>query len=370
MKEGGNYSGSEEFARSLEPHYDDSHWNAERSAQSNVKAHGRQGSVNGDQHDVSHHEPTARPHKTHNPHAKHRRTKFEVFSAVYLLLLFMIVFLVSAATNSNLFIVLVSFSPILFTIVVSLILYESHLNNKNIFWVIPLILVFIFHLLMTNAEGILKNIDVGVLSAVNLFGAYVYVIVLYFVLTHPEKDQIKMIVKQAPIPADLTQFIASIEDKSKALNFVIGRVYNAYHGGTRVLREKINMKQEWYDQFSQLPDDADKIDYPALLLLINTIENRLKQLEKTEAVVFGMAHKEFKNLVRNDNGSDRVIDVLAKNDKDPVKNYYDGALQFCGKVREFAHNRESIDVKNEFAGPKDEEAKAPRSSWTGNLLKK
>jgi hypothetical protein len=82
--------------------------------------------------------------------------------------------------------------------------------------------------------------------------------------------------------------------------------------------------------------------------------------------IFGAEHKNFKNLVRDSAGKDKIIDVLDKNDKDPVKNYIEGALQFCGRVKDFMKKREAPVIENKYVIRPDEEKKsAPRtSSWT------
>ena len=57
----------------------------------------------------------------------------------------------------------------------------------------------------------------------------------------------------------------------------------------------------------------------------------VKHLEKE---MFGEAAvKHLKNLLRNDTGSSRIIDVLAKNDNDPVMLYYNGALEAYREIR-------------------------------------
>jgi hypothetical protein len=353
MKEREQGSRSEQFVKSLEPEY-----SSEEQEQPLIR------------------DDRVHAHRTSSPrhHVVHPlRSRFEKLSALFLLVLLLFVFFIAASAQASPFIVLVSFSPVLFTIIFSLILFEAHLNNRYALWVVPLFLVFLFHIIVSSSGGLFAHIEVEVLSAVNMLASYVYIITMFFVMGKPSHQPEQRIIVQAPpapLVQDLPRFIASIEDKSKALNFVIGRVYNAYHGGTKPLRDKVNMKQEWYDQFSALPQDPDEIDFPALLALIDMIERRLKRLELSEQEVFGAAHLQFKNLIRTKNGSDRVIDVLDRNDKDPVTSYVEGALDFCGKVRELARLRQAPEVKNQYQGGDDENASAPRSSKHSSNLKK
>lgn len=321
-------------------------------------------------------EQQARAHAAH--HAHHRRKRFEIFAAIFLALLLFAVMFIAMSADSSPFIVLIAFTPTLFTVVIAMVVYEAHKDNKHILWGLPLVFSFAFYWLASNAHGIIAGIDVEVLTAMNVLFSFFYLIVNYFLLQKPApkmRSEVRVVVKEREvevevIPEDLSKFIASIEDKGKALNFAIGRVYNAYHGGTKELRQKINIKQEWYDEFSQIPSDPKKIDLVSLSALISTIEARLRLLEKTEVEIFGSAHKSFKNLVRSNAGTDKVMDVLDKNDKDPVKSYVEGALEFCGKVKDYLSKNKAPEVKNEYVERPEEEKRknpAPRSSTWNNL---
>ncbi|MBN1275621.1 hypothetical protein JXA12_05015 [Candidatus Woesearchaeota archaeon] len=363
------FSGSEEFTKSLEPSYGEQ----ERRVVGRMRevAFERSGRESPARQPPGRPPRRVRPQAPHDPHAHHRRKKFEVFSAFYLFLLLVLIAVLSASTDATPFIVFLSFLPTLFTVVIAMIIYEAHANNKNVLWVVPFVLVFAFYWYGSTQGGIVAGIDVGVLTALNVFASFLYLIINYFLLQssasrrEPGVRVVERVVEKEVVPDDLSKFIASIEDKGKALNFVIGRVYNAYHGGTKDLRSKINMKQEWYDQFSQLPEDPGKVDFVALGTLISTIESRLHLLEKRERDIFGGAQLGFKHLVRDPLGNDSILDVLDKNDKDPVKSYVEGALQFCRKVKDFISKRHALGVSNEYVPREGEEKKAaPRSSWT------
>ena len=364
------FGSSEEFARSLEPHYQ-----PEASGAS-------QPEPVQETPDEQPQEPVAHAYakrvRPRDPHAHHRRKSFEVFSAAYLFVLLIFFFLLSMCTDVTIFKVLFAFLPTIFTIVLAMVIYESERDNKNLLWVIPLVLIFAFHWFGKTTTGFFGDIDVDTLTGLNIVFSFLYLIINYFLLQRSGKPEVvvKEVIKEKMVeqePEDISQFIASIEDKGKALNFVIGRVYNAYHGGSKDLRNKINMKQEWYDQFSQIPADPAKIDFGALKSLISTIKTRLKLLESSEVEVFGLVHKEFKNLVRNEFGRDKVIEVLDRNDKDPVKSYVEGAMEFCEKIESFIQKRQAPAVENEYVSKETGEKKAaPRSStWdTGSVVKK
>ncbi len=370
------FSGDEDFVRSLEPDYGAS---AEQAVSDDPKgpvvSQGQEDSDTSASGPASVDVKSYGAPKHHQNFHPHRKRRFEIVSIIFMVFLFVFLIFLSASTGTNPFVVLLSMMPTILTIVVALLIYESLADNRHVLWVLPLILSFVFNWYGKSSYTIFPNIDVDVLTALNVVLSFLYLVINYFALQQPiPKDKeviIKEVVKEADIPFELTNFIASIEDKSKALNFVIGRVYNSYHGGSRALREKINMKQDWYDQFSQIPSDVDDIDFDALEKLVSKIEERLLMLNSTEREVFGDDCRHFKNLVRDEKGRDRIIDVLDRNDKDPVVSYYEGALQFCGKVRDYIAQRSVPEVKNDYVQRPDENVKkaAPRSSkWNWKRL--
>ncbi|MFP4524284.1 MAG: hypothetical protein ACLFO2_03160 [Candidatus Woesearchaeota archaeon] len=363
MEKKRSFSSSEEFAKSLEPHYNPQP-SAEEPATKMPGSPAHPGPAKRSRRPPKRQRPV-------DPHAPRRRKRFETVSGVFLFLLLFFVMLLAVSTDSGPFLVLIGLLPSVFTVVFGLLLYEASIDNRKALWLVPIVLVALFYWYGESGTGIFADLDVGVLSAVNLIASFLFLIVTTFILQAPVKAPVRKVVERVEQPKDedLPSFIASIEDKGKALNFTVGRVYNAYHGGSKPLRDRIKIEQEWYDQFSHIPSDPSKVDFEALLSLIRKIESRLKLLEKTEAEVFGEAHKGFKNLVRDTTGKDRVIDVLDRNDKDPVKTYVEGALEFCGKVKDYARKRQSPGVENEYAG-RDDGAGAPRSSsWSSSLEK-
>ena len=68
-------------------------------------------------------------------------------------------------------------------------------------------------------------------------------------------------------------------------------------------------------------------------MLIHQIHDRLKLLASKENEVFSEAEvKGLKNLARNRQGEDAIIDVLKTNDRDPVEHYYVSALDVCDAI--------------------------------------
>jgi len=271
---------------------------------------------------------------------------FEGFSIFMLIVLFFILVTTAVNTAAPFYMVLFGFAPTLLTIVIGLLIYEEIVLSRTIIWLTPFVLAALF-LILANGDRVLReNLDIASLAAINILFSAIYLAIFFILLTLLEKPVKEKIIKktqqfvQQPIivkssPLTIKEYISSIEDKSKALNFVIGRVYNKYHGGSKELREIISIKPDWYNEFSESMQNEEKPDKKRMLQILSNFENKLDSLEKTEKEIFGDKHIfNLKNLERNKYGSDQILNVLIKNDKDPVESYYKGAKEFCAKLKE------------------------------------
>ncbi|MEA3429919.1 MAG: hypothetical protein U9R08_01465 [Nanoarchaeota archaeon] len=127
----------------------------------------------------------------------------------------------------------------------------------------------------------------------------------------------------------------SIEDKCKSINFVIGRVYSNKKGGSIELRNSIKIPKELYNKFSELTKYFKKDNAAELLKLLTDIYVKLRNLEKSEKMIFRPGTYEELRLHRNSKGTDKIIGILADNDKDPVKYYHQEAIEVCIKVGDY-----------------------------------
>jgi len=272
---------------------------------------------------------------------------FEGFSLFAILILLVVTVFTSLNTGSSLLLVLIGFSPTLITIIFSIIIYEELAYSKVVMWFIPFVLTGLFFFVLTSQKFLNSNIEVGSLAAINIFLSLVYLTIFFLfikLIISEKKSRPKEIVKEKvkvihhhhaiPPPVSIQEYVASIEDKSKALNFVIGRVYNKYHGGTKEMRDRINVPSEWYNEFSDNLLNNKVKDKKKAVDIVEMIESRLNLLIKSETEVFGSQIDGLKNLIRTEDGSNTIIDVLVKNDKDPVISYYKGALEFCRKLKD------------------------------------
>lgn len=276
-----------------------------------------------------------------------RKALFEGFSLFAIIILLFIIVFTSINTQAPLFLVLLGFSPTMLTIIFGIIIYEEMTKNRILLWFIPFLLAGLFFYVLTSQEFLAYNIKVKTLTGLNIFFsvAYLAIFTFYYRLLYKErknrehKGAVRAVVEHTP--RTISEYVASIEDKSKALNFVIGRVYSVHKGGTKTMREKIMVSPELYNEFSDIMQEKQNIDeinnkdkLIKAVYMANKIEERLKEMLKTENEVFGNSQNNLKNLDRNPTGTDRIIDVLIKNDKDPVESYYKGALEFCRKLKE------------------------------------
>ncbi|HLP80308.1 MAG TPA: hypothetical protein VK158_06740 [Acidobacteriota bacterium] len=122
--------------------------------------------------------------------------------------------------------------------------------------------------------------------------------------------------------------LRSIEDKCKAINFVIGRVYSDKNGGNAQMREQLNINRELYNSFSQMTSDITSENAAKISAVIKKINDKLLALEQPEST-----YVSAKKVKRS--GEDTVLEVLSKNDDDPVLDYFVEAKEICTKMLEY-----------------------------------
>ncbi|MFP4119189.1 MAG: hypothetical protein ACLFTH_03990 [Candidatus Woesearchaeota archaeon] len=290
---------------------------------------------------------------------KRRIDIFESLSAIYLLGILALSILVAGVGGHQLFLVLVGFFPSVLTIIISLVIHEEFSQQKKALWLIPLFILIAFYLLGSSGLPLLEAFDIEVLTGLNFLLSLLYVLMVFGVLkkttSHKPHDKQKQMLKRERRPQTIEEYVTSIEDKSKAINFAIGRIYSKYHGGTKEMREQIRISPDWYNEFSSIGIGSQTVDYTELSEIIGKFEKHFKTFEKTEKEVFGRDVDRLKDLIRDPKGNDRIIDVIEHNDKDPVKSYFEGAKDFCKRLRVELGRRELSLVKNEYKGEDVEE---------------
>jgi hypothetical protein len=287
------------------------------------------------------------PYRKAHPHSRLLTIEAVLFLA-FVVFLFL---LVGYTTNASPGAVLLGFMPSLLFGIVAIILVETDHFQPTYSWlVLVMVLVIASVVYFMVPSPAVQGIDAGTMLVLN----GVLMIVALFIMqnsyvherpmsheeikTHQEREKHERErkvehtvhhVHHVEQPKDVTELVSSIEDKVKALNFVIGRVYSVYHGGTDRLRHKIRIDKLWYNDFTTIPEqDLEKRRHEAIVL-IQKIKDRLELLQKTEREIFGDDISTIRNIGHDPAGGDKIITVLIKNDKDPVQQYYEGALSFC-----------------------------------------
>jgi hypothetical protein len=272
---------------------------------------------------------------------------------VSLVIWFCIIILLSIMTESEPFFALIGLSPVLLTIIVAYIIVDKYHLESGFLMVFPFI--FTGLLLMLGMARLLKGIDYFTLATVNIVFGVLFVAAIsthHGMLHHrkhrttetkEEKKEVhhktteakveKKILVKLDSDEDVKKFVSSIEDKAKAINAVIGRVYSVRHGGTEPVRKKIRINPSDYNEFNELKDKEPSKRKAAAIKLLHKISATLAVFEQQEKELFDK--EDLSGLVRlerDDSGKDKIIDVLTKNDSDPVKSYYDGAKEFCSEA--------------------------------------
>ncbi len=241
----------------------------------------------------------------------------------------------SAMTLSPTGNVLLGLSPLLLTILLCLVAVSSH-YKPFVLWIVLALthLVGVGALTFANLS-LPSKINVPQAVSVSLLLSAIVVFVAWVSEGNQGRRAPAGSVK-AQMPAaefsveSLPQFVRSLEDKAKALNFSIGRVYRSSNGGSAAMRERLRIPREWYNEFESASEHERAQRAKAV---VRKIYDRLLQYVHREKDVFSEHELAgLSNIVRSPHGDSTVLEVLAANDSDPVQTYYVAAVEFCEQV--------------------------------------
>jgi hypothetical protein len=226
--------------------------------------------------------------------------------------------------------VLLGLSPLIITIILDMVATMQH-YKPSVYWGI-LLAVHALALAVLYFISFLLPTPINVTSAVSLSVILALLVTVLCILVTgksiPEPKQ-----KEELESENIQAYVQSIEDKAKAMNFVIGRVYRASNGGTKQMRERLRVPSEWYNEFQtiQSTDPDEKLDQARTL--VRKIRDRLSLYVMRENEVFTVQEvATLKHIARRRGGEDTILSVLATNDQDPVEHYYASAVEFCDKI--------------------------------------
>ncbi|MBR9700935.1 hypothetical protein GOV11_03660 [Candidatus Woesearchaeota archaeon] len=234
-------------------------------------------------------------------------------------------------TGSPLVNVFVGLLPLLVTLLGHMIITNAHYKRVSYWMLLAVVHVLALGFLWPIAMILVVPMNITGAVGLSLIFATVMTFFVWLVAAEPHRTGVPDDFKFEKEKLD--EYVQSIEDKVKALNFVIGRVYKKNNGGTPDMRERIRILREWYNDYAESTEDGD--DVVRSKILLHKIRDRLATLEKKENQVFSKKElNRLKNIARSKEGNDTLIDVLKTNDRDPVESYHVSALEFCDKILE------------------------------------
>lgn len=261
--------------------------------------------------------PENHPHRTHHPHSGFIRAACGIFT-LFVLLVFV---LIGTLTNAPFGAALLAFSPALLLGVAGVVLINTDHFDLHYLALVLVALVVVAGVTLYLA---FPDTDVVSTSALNI----ILGVLLIIVLAHSHRDEEGKVIVIEKEQQEIPDLIKTVEDRCKAINFVIGRVYRVHTGAHARLRDKIKIPSDWYNQLTEAlaqPDQESVVHE-----MVVKIKNRLELLDQPENTVFTEAEvRNLKNLDRKKNGSTQIIHVLAENDSDPVQGFHHAALEYC-----------------------------------------
>jgi hypothetical protein len=243
--------------------------------------------------------------------------------------------IIAVLSESPLVNVLVGLLPLFATIIIDLSLALRH-YKVILFWLV-LAVVHVIGLGVIWLSNLILAVPVNVSGSVSTSTVLAVVVTIIVMLADAKRVRTSIRDERAPAaefkPEKIDEYVHAIEDKAKALNFVIGRVYRASNGGTAKMRERLRIPSDWYNEFNTLSGVDVITQLEKASVLLRKIRDRLALYTQRERDVF--SHAELgglKHIMRNKDGDDRVVDVLKANDRDPVEHYYVSAMDFCDRI--------------------------------------
>jgi hypothetical protein len=299
------------------------------------------------------------------------KTAFIIAIIIYIVAVLSLAYI----SDVNIFVVFIGTLPTLLYLIV--FFYFVRIDSRMaLLWVLPLVFPLLFLALWySGAFGLKKFMDGPVASVLNILISYLVNIFVLFIFgigtkrdtsgkdqkryeqnighvkeqlntlksqleyttteLHETKDRLIEAKKEIVISKENFNIsLRSIEDKCKAINFVIGRVYSDKKGANESIREKLRISSDLYNSFSEITTDFKAEDAERLHHILENIHRKLLDLELPENRMLRIG-KASLHVERDPLGSDRILDVLKMNDKDPIMDYHAEAKEICSKLISF-----------------------------------
>ena len=286
-----------------------------------------------------------------------------------------VIVLLSIVSQTSFTLVFIGTIPLLLYLVVFFLIYTHKNIEGNIIWILPLVFpVLFYYIWMAGVVPIIskmEGLEVAVMNILFSYALNVFLILVYKIpkqkekrIVRKEKNLKQEIQKKAEYHRKATEYhqqekeelkkelekykaalevtkqnfavnLRSIEDKCKALNFTIGRVYSTKKGGNEKIRGKLKIDKALYNKFSEITSNFDATYARNLLELLEKLWIQFKTLEMTEKEAINKS-------IHAQNGEERVIDILEYKDKDPAHEYFFEAKEVCDRI--MAYLKETYNV--------------------------
>lgn len=246
------------------------------------------------------------------------------------------IFAIGYLTSTDPGTLLESFMPVILYLIIAYFLLESSFKYRSlIYYLSPLVLVFIFLGISQNYPSGFSNLDVNKIVVLNLLICYMFAFSIDMIknmrvpkqaLKTPDELYQSKIATLAEEKISLAQtdvpiYIGIIEERSNKLNEIIGKVYSKENGVKSFVRAKVRIPMH--------PLTASKEESEKLRLALVTLRSNLEELNTTEKEMMPGQYHNIINVKHNPDGSSRIIDVLMDNHTEPALAYLDDAIERC-----------------------------------------
>ncbi len=266
----------------------------------------------------------------------------------------------SIITETELSFTFIGMLPFLMYIISFFAIYNKGLVKTSTTWITPLVFPLMFYIVWnTQTIDVVSRMEGGVVAVLNILFSYAYNgIIFLFLRKHHYgelrksrlahkamhykqkaeanqniieelRNELDHVKEQSKVNSDnFSVKLRGIEDKCKAINFTIGRVYSDKRGGSKDIRAKLRIQKELYNQFSQITADIKKHHIDYLLDILSKLYTELTALELKERQVLGQR-------VLDKYKDEQIITILAINDNEPVLESYTEAKEVCEGLIKF-----------------------------------
>ncbi|MFT4312588.1 MAG: hypothetical protein ACMXYF_05155 [Candidatus Woesearchaeota archaeon] len=135
----------------------------------------------------------------------------------------------------------------------------------------------------------------------------------------------ELVQKEQVTVEDVPKHLHTVEEKCKSLNAIIGYVFQDKNGGSEKIRSRLNIPRDFYNALT----------HEGSLPALEGIYEKLLLLELPEKALFSLRRT---TLVRDQDGNDSMVEILANNHNDPVRQIFMETKDLCKRLIEFLRN--------------------------------